>query len=377
MIGDIRNGGSLVMRRFLRLCLDLLFVKGVPVTDVAGTQYSVGANLSIKAHMPMTMKYFRGFLWSSLALLGGCHALLLNPPGDVARQQSDTMIISTGIIALIIVPVMIAIAVVAWRYRASNSKVRYEPDWEESPRLELVIWALPVLIILAVGAISWIGTHKLDPYRSLDRIAPGKPVTAATKTLEVEVVSLRWKWLFFYPQYGIATVNQIAAPINVPIHFKLTSDPMMDSFFIPALVGQVYTMAGMQTILNGVMSKPGRYKGFSSNYSGAGFTDMRFTFDAMTAANFRGWVAKVRASGGNLDRKTYNRLRQPQRHVPVKYYAHFQSDLYQRILNLCVNPGQMCMSDMMAADAGMHMKGMHGMRGHDRHMQAKPSMMTP
>ncbi len=308
----------------------------------------------------MTVKHLRGLLLLPLALLlGGCHLVLLSPSGDVARQQSDVMIITTIIIALIIVPVLIAIGVIAWRYRSSNEKVRHDPEWDHSPQLELVVWAAPVLIIIIVGAISWIGTHQLDPYRSLTRVAPGKPVAADTKPLEVEVVSLRWKWLFFYPQYGIATVNQLAAPVNVPIKFKLTSDTMMDSFFVPALAGQIYTMPGMQTMLHAVINKPGQYKGFSANYSGAGFTDMRFSFDGMNPQDFKDLVAKVRAQGTDLDRSAYDQLRQPDRNAPVHYYAHFESGLYTRILNRCVDPGQVCASQMMSADA----KAGHAMQG--------------
>jgi cytochrome o ubiquinol oxidase subunit 2 len=317
----------------------------------------------IEALSPMTVKRLRGLLLLPLVLLGGCHLVLLNPPGDVARQQSDIMIITTIIIALIIVPVMVAIGVVAWRYRASNRKARYDANWDHSPQLELVVWAAPLVIIIAVGAISWIGTHQLDPYRSLDRIAPGKPVPADTRPLEVDVVSLRWKWLFFYPQYGIATVNQLAAPVDTPIRFRLTSDEMMDSFFVPALAGQIYTMPGMQTVLHGVIGKPGSHEGFSANYSGAGFTDMRFRFDAMTAADFKAWIAKARAGGGDLDRQAYDQLRQPQRNAPVSYYAHVQDNLYDRILNRCVDPGQVCMRDMMEADARHSMGGMPGMHG--------------
>ena len=225
------------------------------------------------------------------------------------------------------------------------------------------MWAAPLVIIIAVGAISWIGTHQLDPYRPLTRVAPGQPVAANTKPLEVDVVSLRWKWLFFYPQYGIATVNQLAAPVDVPIRFKLTADTMMDSFFVPALAGQIYTMPGMQTVLHAVINKPGQYKGFSANYSGAGFTDMRFGFDGMSQHDFDQWVAKVRSTGTALDSKTYDQLRQPVRNAPVQYYNHVQTDLYTRILNRCTDPGQVCMSQMMSADAGHAMSGMPGMHG--------------
>lgn len=313
----------------------------------------------------MTVKRLRGLLLSPLALLAGCHLVLLDPPGDVARQQSDIMIVTTVIIALIIVPVLIAIGVVAWRYRASNKHATYDPEWDHSPQLELVVWAAPLLIIIAVGAISWIGTHQLDPYRPLDRVAPGQPVATDARPLEVDVVSLRWKWLFFYPQYGIATVNQVAAPVNVPIRFRLTADAMMDSFFVPALVGQVYTMPGMQTVLHAVINKPGSYPGFSANYSGVGFTDMRFSFDGMSRQDFDRWIARARSAGTELDGKAYDGLRQPERDVPVRYYARFEPGLYTRILERCTDPGETCMGATMPdAHAGDAMPGMQGHAAH-------------
>ena len=312
----------------------------------------------------MTVKRLRGLLLSPLALLGGCHLVLLDPSGDVARQQSDIMIVTTVIMSLIIVPVLVAIGVVAWRYRASNKKAHYDAAWDHSPQLELVVWAAPLLIIIAVGAISWIGTHQLDPYRPLDRVAPGKPVASDAKPLEVDVVSLRWKWLFFYPQYGIATVNQLAAPVDVPIRFKMTSDAMMDAFSVPTLAGMVYTMPGMQTVLHAAINHPGQYEGFSANYSGAGFTDMRFRFEGMSPHDFDAWVAKVRAEGSELDSKAYDQLRQPERNAPVHYYARFEPDLYTRILDRCIDPGEVCMSQMMSGGAGPSMQGMHEPHAH-------------
>ena len=299
-------------------------------------------------------------------MLGGCHLVLLDPSGDVARQQSDVMIVTTVIIALIVVPVLVAIGVIAWRYRASNKEAAYDAEWDHSPQLELVVWAAPLLIIIAVGAISWIGTHQLDPYRPLDRVAPGQAVATGTKPLEVDVVSLRWKWLFFYPQYGVATVNQLAAPVDVPIRFRLTSDAMMDAFSVPDLAGMIYTMPGMQTVLHAVINKPGQYQGFSANYSGAGFTDMRFSFDGMRQRDFDDWIARVRANGGDLDRKAYDQLRQPERNAPVRYYARFEPDLYTRILDLCAAPGQECKGRMMSAGASTEdaMQGMHDRPSH-------------
>ncbi len=292
----------------------------------------------------------------ALTLLAGCQQMvLLHPAGYVAKQQSDIMVITTIILATIIGPVLIAVAVVAWHYRASNRRATFAPDWDRSPKLELLVWAWPLLIIIILGAISWIGTHQLDPYRPLDRVAPNMPVTSATDPLQVDVVSLRWRWLFFYPQYGIATVNQLAAPVNVPINFRLTSDTMMDGFFVPALAGQIYTMPGMQTQLHAAINKVGTYAGLSANYSGTGFTDMRFQFLGMTQADFGQWVAKVRGAGGELDGHTYQQLAQPARNppvpiAPVEYFAHYTPGLFTRVLNRCVLPGQVCISQMKATD---------------------------
>ncbi len=191
-----------------------------------------------------------------LAALGGCNLVVMAPSGDIAAQQRDLIVISTVLMLLIIVPVMALTVFFAWRYRASNKEATYKPDWNHSTGLELVIWAAPLLIIIALGALTWMGTHLLDPYRKLDRIAAGQPVPATTKPLEVEVVALDWKWLFIYPEQGIATVNELAAPVDRPIHFKLTSSSVMNSFYIPALAGQIYAMPAMQTRLHAVINRP-------------------------------------------------------------------------------------------------------------------------
>lgn len=301
----------------------------------------------------MSVKALRNlFVVPLTVLLASCHSMvLLHPSGNVARQQSDLLINSTILIALIIVPVLIAIAVVAYRYRASNRKATYTPEWDHSAQLELLIWAAPLFIIIALGAMTWIATHTMDPFRPLTRISATQAVSSDVRPLQVDVVSLEWKWLFFYPEYGIATVNQLAAPVNVPIQFNLTSATMMDSFFIPALAGQIYTMPGMQTQLHAVINKPGNYRGFSANFSGHGFTDMRFRFLGMKEADFKQWVQSIKSGGGDLDRQTYQKLAMPTRNEPVHHYARYTSDLYNRILNRCVNPKQMCINQMMAIDA--------------------------
>lgn len=288
----------------------------------------------------------------ALLLLAGCNTVLLNAPGDVAAQQGRLIVVSTVLMLLIIVPVIALTILFAWRYRQSNKEATYSPDWDHSTALELVIWAAPLLIIIALGAVTWISTHTLDPYRPLRRIDATRAVSDDTKPLVVEVVALDWKWLFIYPEQGIATVNELAAPIDVPISFKITGSTVMNSFFIPALAGQIYAMPGMETKLHAVMNKVGVYDGFSANYSGAGFSNMRFKFHGMNGADFERWVQRAKASGNTLSREAYLQLEKPSESEPVKHYAGVAPDLYGRILNRCVDAARMCMDRMMAIDAG-------------------------
>jgi cytochrome o ubiquinol oxidase subunit 2 len=196
-----------------------------------------------------------------------------------------------------------------------------------------VIWAAPLLIIIALGAVTWINTHTLDPYRPLRRVAAAHSAAADVKPLTVEVVALDWKWLFIYPEAGIAVVNELAAPVDVPVTFKITASSVMNSFFIPSLAGQIYAMPGMQTELHAVMNRPGDYDGFSANYSGAGFSDMHFKFHGMSAADFEHWVQTVKAGGQTLDRDGYLQLERPSEREPVRRYATVAAGLYDSILS--------------------------------------------
>ncbi|HQS10531.1 MAG: ubiquinol oxidase subunit II [Rhizobiales bacterium 24-66-13] len=294
-----------------------------------------------------------------MAFLSGCNFTVLHPAGDVAWQQRDLVIISTVLMLIIIIPVMALTVLFAWRYRQSNTEARYEPEWHHSTHLELVIWAAPLLIIICLGALTWMGTHLLDPYRPIERISENQPVPANAQPLEVEVVALDWKWLFIYPQYGIATVNELAAPVDRPISFRITASSVMNSFYIPALAGQIYAMPGMQTKLHAVINEAGSYRGFSANYSGAGFSGMHFRFLGQSPADFDAWLASAKAGGGDLTRAAYLELEKPSQNVPVTRFAQVDPALYNAILNMCVEPGKMCMSEMMAIDA----KGGLGMAG--------------
>jgi cytochrome o ubiquinol oxidase subunit 2 len=272
------------------------------------------------------------------------------PSGDVATQQRDLILISTVLMLLIIIPVIFLVFLFAWRYRHSNTEARYEPDWHHSTRLEVVIWSAPLVIIIALGAVTWISTHKLDPYRPLDRINANTPVAADVKPLNVEVVAMDWKWLFFYPDLGIATVNELAAPVNMPISFKITATSVMNSFYVPALAGQIYAMPGMETQLHAVINHPGEFEGFSANYSGPGFSGMRFKFHGLSQADFDQWVEKAKQQGTALNTDAYLKLAKPSERNPAQYYASFDNALYNKILNMCATPGKMCASDMMMID---------------------------
>lgn len=292
-----------------------------------------------------------GLALGALTLAAACKPVVLAPSGDIAAQQRDILVISVYLMLIIVVPVMALTAFFAWKYRASNRKAKYDPHWHHSTHLELVIWAAPLLIIICLGALTWVGTHLVDPYRPLDRIADGQPVPADARPLEVEVVSLDWKWLFIYPGEGIATVNELALPLDRPVLFRLTSSTVMNAFYIPAMAGMIYTMPAMQTQLNAVMNREGVYDGFSSHYSGAGFSGMRFKTHAMPEADYAAWVEEVRASPEVLDRARYLDLDQPSENVPPARFGTVDPELFRRILDMCVAEGRMCMNEMAALDA--------------------------
>jgi cytochrome o ubiquinol oxidase subunit II len=298
------------------------------------------------------LKRFRVLLALPAALSAGCNLVLLHPAGAVAAQQGHLIVVSTILMLLVIVPVMALTVLFAWRYRKSNSEATYTPDWDHSTQLELVIWAAPLLIIIALGAVTWINTHTLDPYRPLRRVATAHSVAADVKPLTVEVVALDWKWLFIYPEAGIAVVNELAAPVDVPVTFKITASSVMNSFFIPSLAGQIYAMPGMQTELHAVMNQPGDYDGFSANYSGAGFSDMHFKFHGMSAADFEHWVQTVKASGQTLDRDGYLKLERPSEREPVRRYATVAAGLYDSILSRTIVDAKLSGANLNDANLG-------------------------
>ncbi|MEP9359926.1 ubiquinol oxidase subunit II [Sphingomonas sp. KR3-1] len=284
------------------------------------------------------------------ALLGGCDMVVMNPTGDIAVQQRNLILFSTGVMLLIIVPVLALTIWFAWKYRKSNPNKVYDPEFDHSTTLELIIWTCPLLIIIALSAVTWTSTHLLDPFRPLERIAPGKPIPAGTRPLEVQAVGLDWKWLFIYPELGIATVNELALPVDRPVHFSITSTDQFNTFYAPTLAGMIYAMPTMKSELNAVLNKPGESWGYSGNYTGRGYSDMRFKLRGVSNADFDAWVAGAKA-GGKLDTSAYLALAKPSEKVPVMRFSAIQPGLFDRIVNQCVAPGTPCMVDVMRADA--------------------------
>jgi len=259
-----------------------------------------------------------------MLLLSGCNWTLLDPKGQVGIEQKNLILIATGLMLLVVIPVIIMTVAFAWKYRASNKAATYTPDWSHSTKIEAAVWIIPILIIIALGYVTYHSTHKLDPYRPLD---------SDVKPIQIDVVALDWKWLFIYPEQGIATVNKINFPANTPVNFRVTSDAVMNSFFIPGLGGQIYAMAGMTTKLHLIANENGVFDGISANYSGAGFTGMKFKATATSQADFDAWVAEVKQSPLKLGKAEYEALAKPSEYNPVALYSEAPAELFQSIVD--------------------------------------------
>jgi len=265
-----------------------------------------------------------GVLWASAFMTGCRHAPLLDPKGPIGESQRFLIMTTFGLMLIVVVPVFILVVWFSRKYRASNSKATYMPKWAYSAPVDLVIWLVPVAIVVALAYFAWTDTFRLDPYR---------PIASDRAPLTIEVVSLDWKWLFIYPEQDIAVVNRLVFPANVPLRFKLTSDSVMTSFFIPSLGSQMYAMAGMQTRLNLMADEPGVYTGHNQEFSGRGYADMHFKAIATTPEEFQAWMDKVRQSSDSLDAARFAQLRKPTTASPVTFFASVEPGLFQRILN--------------------------------------------
>ncbi|MDB5195453.1 MAG: Ubiquinol oxidase, subunit [Parcubacteria group bacterium] len=252
-----------------------------------------------------------GFALLLMLLTHGAGFPLLAPSGSVGISERDLMVRTVYLMLIVVIPVIILAIFIAWHYREGNTKAAYTPNWEHSKMEEFIWWSIPFEIVLVLSAVTWSGTHELDPMKALVSTQP--PLT-------VQVVALPWKWLFIYPEQGVASVNELALPVNRPVEFRITADAPMNSFWIPALGGQMYAMTGMTTMLHLMAPTAGNFTGRSANYSGAEFAQMSFTARAMDQSDFDAWVAQAKQAEA-LSSGTYSSLRVPSDAGPVRYYG--------------------------------------------------------
>jgi cytochrome o ubiquinol oxidase subunit II len=260
----------------------------------------------------------------SAAILTGCTEGVLAPKGPIAAAEREILFNSLAIMLVIVIPTIIATLGVAYWFRSSNRRARYLPDFNYSGRLEVLVWSIPMMTVLLVGGVAWVGAHDLDPR---------KPISATTKPITIQVISLDWKWLFIYPEQGIASVNRLTIPVGRPVSFELTSSGVMNSFFVPQLGSQIYTMAGMLTRVQLQADYAGIYPGLSAQFSGDGFADMRFTVEAVPAEAFSRWVDANRGDGPVLDERTYAALAMPSHAVAPYTFSGVAPTLFDGILS--------------------------------------------
>ena len=257
------------------------------------------------------------------AALGGCTEGVLDPRGPIASAERQILFNSLGIMLAIVIPTILATLGVAFWFRASNERARYRPNFRYSGRLEMLVWSIPAMTVFLVGGVAWVGSHD---------VSPRKPIASTEKALRIQVASLDWKWLFIYPDQGVASVNQVTIPVGTPVSFELTSSGVMNSFFVPQLGSQIYTMAGMVSHLHLRADDPGTYRGMSAQFSGEGFSDMHFNVDAVPADKFAQWVDLARSAGPELNAKTYADLAKPSGAVTPFTYRAVAPDLFSSIM---------------------------------------------
>jgi len=255
---------------------------------------------------------------------------VLNPQGIIAHKEFSLLVTATLLMLIVVIPVFILTFVIAWKYRAGNTKAKYMPNWDHHHGLEFTWWAIPCALIFALSILNWNSSHDLDPY---------KPIASNAKPITIQVVSLDWKWLFIYPDQRVATVNYVEFPEGVPVNFQITSDAPMNSFWIPQLGGQIYAMPGMNTSLHLMADTTGVYDGSSVNISGRGYAGMTFKAASVTNADFDQWIKTAQRSGHYLTEPEYAKIAAPSENMPATTYALGEPDLYNEIMMKYMTPG--------------------------------------
>lgn len=258
-----------------------------------------------------------------MLLLGGCKMAVMQPKGIIAIQEKQLLIDAVLLMLIVVIPVFIFTFLISRKYRASNTKAKYSPHWAHSTSLEFIWWFIPFMIIVVLATLTWRTTHALDPY---------KPLKSHIKSITIQVVALRWKWLFIYPKQNIATVNFISFPVHTPVNFQLTSDAPMNAFQIPQLGGQIYTMNGMRTKIHLMANTIGDYRGRSVSFSGNGFAGMKFIARVTSNKAFDQWVKSVKQSRQTLTMSAYNKLVIPSENNPVEYFSPVTKDLFHKVI---------------------------------------------
>jgi cytochrome o ubiquinol oxidase subunit II len=267
----------------------------------------------------------------ALLALTGCKAIVLDSRGFVGKSDTQILVDSVAIMLTIVVPTIAATLAFAWWFRESNSRAWRMPDFVYSGRIEMITWSIPLLTIMLLGGVAWVGSHDLDP---------AEPLPSSDRPLEVQVVSLDWKWLFIYPDQNVASVNRLVIPVGAPVHFTLTSASVMNAFFIPQLGSMIYTMNGMATQLYLNADEPGAYLGMSSHFSGDGFADMEFKVEATPVDRFAGWVEEMRSGGGaTLSSEVYQELAKQTMNVAPIAYSAVEPGLFHKIVTQALPPG--------------------------------------
>jgi cytochrome o ubiquinol oxidase subunit 2 len=280
---------------------------------------------------PTTARALRcGGLLALLALTG-CEPGILPSQGVVGKGDTTIMIDSLAIMLAIVVPTIVATLAFAWWFRASNSRARHRPDFVYSGQIEMVTWSIPLMTIMLLGGVAWLGSHELDPAR---------PLPSDQAPLNVQAVSLDWKWLFIYPDHNLATVNRLVIPVGAPVHFTLTSGSVLNAFFIPRLGSMIYTMNRMATQLYLTADQPGTFLGMSSHFSGDGFADMEFNVEALPMDRFSAWIDETRkGAAATLTAQTYQDLAKQSTKVAPFAYSAVEPDLFQKVVTQALPPG--------------------------------------
>lgn len=262
-------------------------------------------------------------VWLAVIYISQHTIPVLEPAGAIGHAESDLIITSTLLMLIVVIPVFALAAFFAWKYRGSNFSARHEPNWEHNYLAECFWWGVPCVIIAVLAVLTWRSSHELDPFKPLDSDVP---------PIAIQVVALDWKWLFIYPEQGIATVNFVQFPEQTPLNFEITADAPMNAFWIPALGGQIYAMPAMRSKLHLIADQTGRYRGCSANISGTGFAGMSFAAVSSSKKEFQTWVKDIRASAPPLNWDSYQELVQPSQYNPVAYYVLEQTDIFDEIL---------------------------------------------